>query len=141
MDKPPSFFSFVFVFTLRIVHICTIESFDGQIITKKKSWKLSMLGECMNGSITTTKCGCSPLVLVHWTNEFTASSLVPIHYSQWILSKFSEITWYRDTFCCNGFECHPIVFCNGMLFITILRCIKINISLNDFNFKLSWVWR
>ncbi len=29
-----------------------------------------------------TKCGCSSLVLVHYTNEFIVSSVIPVHYNQ-----------------------------------------------------------
>jgi len=45
----------------------------------------------------TTKCGCSLLVPVHQTSEFITSSLVPVHYNQWIHSKSTEIIWHTRT--------------------------------------------
>jgi hypothetical protein len=41
-----------------------------------------MIGFTFYFCFITIKCGCNSLVPVHWTNEFTTSSLGPIHYDQ-----------------------------------------------------------
>jgi hypothetical protein len=53
-------------------------------LQKKKNWTL-------------LQNECNSLVHVHWTSEFTASPLGPIHYDQWIHSKSNENTWCTKT--------------------------------------------